>query len=69
MKHDLENEVNKKIKSYNATTGFELTTRDITPEHLATGLCGQLVIAVERCNISLRILGTRPLRLLIQAHA
>jgi len=46
MKHDLENEVNKKIKSYNATTGFELTTRDIMPEHLATGLFGQSVIAV-----------------------
>jgi len=33
-------------KSYNTTTGFELTTYGITPEHLATGLCGQSVIAV-----------------------
>ena len=36
MKSDLENEVNKKkIKSYNTTTGFELTTYAIRPEHLA----------------------------------
>jgi len=36
MKNDLENEVNKrKIKSYNITTGFELTTYAIRPEHLA----------------------------------
>ena len=35
MKSDLENEVNKKIyKSYNPTTGFELTTYAIRPEHL-----------------------------------
>jgi len=35
MKNDLENEVNKKIKSYNTTTGFEQTTYAIKPEHLA----------------------------------
>jgi len=36
MKNDLENEVNKKkIKSYNTTTGFELMTYAIKPEHLA----------------------------------
>jgi len=47
MKNDLENEVNKKkIKSCNTTTGFEITTYGTTPEHLATGLCGQSVIAV-----------------------
>ena len=46
MKNDFENGVNKKIKSYNTTTGFELTTYGTTPEHLATGLCEQLVIAV-----------------------
>jgi len=35
-KNDLENEVNKKnIISYNTTTGFELTTYAINPEHLA----------------------------------
>ena len=35
--NDLENEVNdKKIKSYNTNTGFELTTYGITPERLAT---------------------------------
>ena len=34
MKNDLiENEVNKKRKSYNTTTGFDHTT--IKPEHLA----------------------------------
>jgi len=48
MKNDLENEVNKKkiLKIYNTTTGFELTTYSITPERLATGLCGQSVTAV-----------------------
>jgi len=47
MKNYLENEVNKKkIKSCNITTGFELTTSGITPDHLATGLCGQSVTAV-----------------------
>ena len=46
MTNDLENEVNKKNKSYNTTTGFELTTCGITPEHLATGICGPSVIAV-----------------------
>jgi len=38
MKNDLENEVNKKDKSYNTTTvttGFEHTTYAIKPEHLA----------------------------------
>ena len=36
IKNDLENEVNKKkIKSYNTTTGFEITTYAIKPEHLA----------------------------------
>jgi len=36
--NDLENEVNdKKIKSYNTNTGFELTTYSITPERLAMG--------------------------------
>jgi len=35
MKTDLENEVNKKIKSYNTITGFEHTTYAIKPEHLA----------------------------------
>jgi len=35
MKNDLENEVNKKIKSYNTTTGCELTTYAMKPQHLA----------------------------------
>ena len=35
MKNDLENEVNKKIKSYNTTTGFELMTYAMKPQHLA----------------------------------
>ena len=36
MKNDLENEVNKKkIKSYNTTTWFELTTYAMKREHLA----------------------------------
>ena len=35
MKNDLENEVNKKIKSYNTTTGFELMTYAMKPEHLS----------------------------------
>ena len=47
MKSDLENEVNKKkIKSYNTTTGFELTTYALKPEHLAHWVMGQSVIAV-----------------------
>jgi len=35
MKTDIENEVNKKkdLKKYNTTTGFEITTYGITPEH------------------------------------
>ena len=34
MKNDLENEVNKKIKSYNTTTGFELMIYAMNPQHL-----------------------------------
>jgi len=33
MKNDLENKV--KIKSYNTTTGVELTTYAMKPQHLA----------------------------------
>jgi len=36
MKNDLKNEVNKKDKkSYNTTTGFELMTYAMKPQHLA----------------------------------
>jgi len=47
MKNSLENEVNKKNdKSYNTTTGFELMTYAMKPEHLPTGLSRHSVIAV-----------------------
>ena len=35
LKNELENEVNKKDKSYNTTTGFEHMTYAIKPERLA----------------------------------